>query len=121
MVVPVPTRAGAARRRGYDPVRMLALAAARGHGRAASRARVVPALHHRRRVADQAGLDQRHRRANLAGALTVRPRTAQALSGSAVIVVDDVVTTGATLAEASRALRAAGADVVGAAVLTERP
>jgi predicted amidophosphoribosyltransferase len=78
----------------------------------------VQALEHRRRVADQAGLTAADRTANLTGALQARLD----LHGVQVIVVDDVVTTGATLAEAARALRAAGAEVPAAAVIaaTER-
>ena len=49
------------------------------------------------------------RRTNLRGALAVRPRAARLVRGAVVVVVDDVVTTGATLGEASRALRRAGA------------
>ena len=66
-----------------------------------------------RRVADQSGLDAAGRSANLAGAL----RASSDLSGVPVVVVDDVVTTGATLVEAARALRDAGALVRGAAVV----
>jgi predicted amidophosphoribosyltransferase len=73
----------------------------------------VAALEHRRRVADQAGLSAADRAANLSGALQARFD----LRGLRVIVVDDVVTTGATLAEAARALRAAGAEVTAAAVI----
>lgn len=73
----------------------------------------VQALQHRRRVADQAGLNASDRAANLAGALQARFD----LRGQRVIVVDDVITTGATLAEAARALRAAGAEVPAAAVI----
>jgi predicted amidophosphoribosyltransferase len=78
----------------------------------------VQALQHRRRVADQAGLTATARSANLTGALRARLD----LRGVRVIVVDDVVTTGATLTEAARALRAAGAEVPAAAVIaaTER-
>jgi predicted amidophosphoribosyltransferase len=76
------------------------------------------ALQHRRRVADQAGLTATARSTNLTGALQARLD----LRGVRVIVVDDVVTTGATLTEAARALRDAGAEVPAAAVIatTER-
>lgn len=70
-------------------------------------------LDHRRRVADQAGLSAAERAANLSGALRARFD----LRGLRLIVVDDVMTTGATLAEAARALRSAGAEVPAAAVI----
>ncbi|MGI5232974.1 phosphoribosyltransferase family protein [Actinoallomurus sp. CA-142502] len=73
----------------------------------------VRALRHRRRVADQAGLSAMDRALNLTGAMESRLD----LGGRRVIVVDDVITTGATLAEAARALRAAGADVRASAVI----
>ena len=53
---------------------------------------------------DQAGLDARARRANLAGAMRADTRRRRGIA----VVVDDVVTTGATLAEASRALSIVG-------------
>jgi predicted amidophosphoribosyltransferase len=70
-------------------------------------------LRPRRAVADQAGLGSAGRAANLQGALVaVRP-----LAGRAVVIVDDLVTTGATLADAARALLVAGASVHGAATV----
>jgi predicted amidophosphoribosyltransferase len=116
-LVPVPSTRAATVRRGQDPMlRMARVAAARlrASGRAAA---VLPALTHRRRVADQAGLGRRSRAENLAGALAVRASSARLLGERPVVLVDDVVTSGATLAEAARALRAAGNAPVGAAVL----
>ncbi|EPH39272.1 hypothetical protein STRAU_7625 [Streptomyces aurantiacus JA 4570] len=96
--------------RGHDPVRRIALAAAgqlRGAGVPVS---VLCALRQRRAVADQAGLNSRQRQArqrqaNLAGALEVVAGAGRLLrEAGKVVVVDDLMTTGASLAEASRAL-----------------
>jgi ComF family protein len=115
LVVPVPSARAAVRRRGHDPAHRLAAAAVAALRAGGVPARRVAALTHTRRVADQAGLATAGRAANLAGALRVaRP---DEVTGRRVIVVDDVVTTGATLAEAARALRAAGAEVPAAAVV----
>ena len=76
--------------------------------------RVLPLLRPSRRVGDQSGLDAAARAANLSGAFEV---CRQVPRGTCVVVVDDVVTTGATLAEARRALTAAGIRVHGAATV----
>jgi predicted amidophosphoribosyltransferase len=75
--------------------------------------RPVSALRHVRRVRDQGELGAADRRRNLRGALAIRPAVQRALAGRACVVVDDVVTTGTTAAEAARALTEAGARVVG--------
>jgi predicted amidophosphoribosyltransferase len=74
-------------------------------------------LTHVRRVQDQAGLDAAGRAANLRGALAVRPARVPSVRGRAVLLVDDVMTTGATLASGAAAIRAAGAHPFGVAVV----
>jgi predicted amidophosphoribosyltransferase len=78
----------------------------------------IQALRHVRRVQDQGGLGASGRRANLRGALEVRSDAVDRVVGRECVVVDDVVTTGTTAAEAARALTSAGARVVGACFLS---
>ncbi|MFI1362695.1 ComF family protein [Streptomyces griseochromogenes] len=107
LLVPVPSARWAVRARGHDPVRRMALAAAGELRRTGTPARVAAVLRQRRAVADQSGLDARRRLANLAGALEVTAGGARLLTGGRVVLVDDLITTGASLAEAARALREA--------------
>jgi ComF family protein len=109
VIVPVPTSAAAFRRRGYRVPDLIARRA---------NLQVVPLLRVGRRTADQRGLGREARQGNVAGAFTVRGAPP---SGHGVVVVDDVVTTGATLAEAARVLRAAGITVVGCAAAAATP
>jgi predicted amidophosphoribosyltransferase len=115
LLVPVPSRSGVRRARGHDPVARMSAAAAAALRADGIHALAVPLLRHARTVADQAGLTASQRAANLAGALTVRPGVSAV--GAALVLVDDVLTTGATLAEAARALRASGRTVAGAVVV----
>jgi predicted amidophosphoribosyltransferase len=120
LLVPVPTTRAARRRRGGDLMADLTRRAA-GHCRSnwiGPPPRVVPALGHSRRVRDQGELGAVERRSNLRGALETRRKSAALVAGRPCVVVDDVVTTGTTAAEAARALTAAGARVVGACFLS---
>lgn len=106
-VVPAPTRHSAARRRGGDPVARLARAAVARHPEIV----VVPALRLKARTRDSVGLGIAARERNITGRVALHgppPRTE-------VMVVDDIVTTGATARESVRILHAAGVRV--AAVL----
>jgi predicted amidophosphoribosyltransferase len=105
-VVPAPTRRSAARRRGGDPVTRIALAATSG-GRDAA---VVQALRMKALVRDSVGLSGPARQRNVAGRVALKGSAT--VWGTDVLVVDDIVTTGATAAEAVRVLQTSGARVV---------
>lgn len=103
-LVPVPSAPSVVRRRGHDPLLRLTRYAAdelRSRGRPATVVRLLYAV---RRASDQTGLDAAARRANLSEAFRARPLDCP----GGVVVVDDVVTTGATAREAQRALEAVG-------------
>ena len=113
-VVPVPLHPRRLRERGFNPSALLARCVARERG-----GRFDAGLLERvRDTPSQTGLDRRARRANVRGAYRVR---AGARSPSVVWLVDDVVTTGSTLAEAARALRRAGAREVVAICIARTP
>lgn len=120
VLVPVPSRPRAVRQRGHDPtfamVRAAAAALRRDHDVVTARLlRVRPGL------VDQAGLDAAARAANLAGSMAVSAdvvrRLARRRPRAHVVVCDDVLTTGATLREAQRALEAVGLPVLAAAAV----
>lgn len=114
LLVPVPSNPATVRERGLDTTAELAEQAARWLRRQGLDVRAGSQLRHRRRVADQAELGAAQRWRNLSGALSARP-----LRGAdrGWVVVDDVVTTGASVAEAARASAAAGAEVLFGAVV----
>jgi predicted amidophosphoribosyltransferase len=112
-LVPVPSHPSVVRGRGHDPLLRLTREAAGVLRRRGVRARVVRALALTGRPRDQAGLGYAAREANLRG----RFRAVRRGEGRPVVLVDDVVTTGATLREAQRALEHAGFTVRGAATV----
>ena len=120
-LVPVPTSWSARWRRGDDLVRSLTDAAAQRLQASGCSATVRTVLTHARRTADQSGLGAQDRAGNLAGAFVLRRDAASPAAGSPVVVVDDVVTTGATIAEATRALHVGGWQVTGAATVAATP
>jgi predicted amidophosphoribosyltransferase len=114
VLVPVAPSPGSVRRRDADHVRELAHRAARSLARAGIGASVVSGLVPSGRRSDQVGLGRAARAANLN--CTMRA-TSRVIGARSLVVVDDIVTTGSTVAEAVRALRAAGVDPLGAAVV----
>jgi predicted amidophosphoribosyltransferase len=109
-VVPAPTRGSAARRRGGDPVAKVATIATQHHPAVI----VVPALRMKALVRDSVGLDSGNRERNVAGRVVLRARPPR---NTDVLLVDDIVTTGATAAESVRTLQTSGAHVVGVLTL----
>ena len=107
VLVPVPSSRAAFRRRGYRVVELVARRA---------ELRCMRLLVPSRRTADQRELGREERRRNVRNSLRAR-----GAAGLRVIVLDDVVTTGATLQEAFRALREGGAIVLGAATIAATP
>lgn len=108
LVVPVPSSPTAIRRRGFEPLVLISRAA---------RLPVTHGLRLTRRVQDQTELSAIDRRRNVNGSMAALP----VARGREVVLLDDVVTTGATLAEAARAVTAAGGKVLFAATITSTP
>ena len=103
VLVPAPTRTRSARARGGDPVEQVCRATG---------TQVAPALRLDPRTADQSGLDEAGRRANLAGRVQI-----SGVPAGQVVLVDDVVTTGATLQASAAILLSRGADVAACVAL----
>ncbi len=112
-VVPVPGDRSRLRRRGVDHALIVAAAVATALG---PRAVLRPGLRRVRRTRPQARLSDAERRANLHGAIAWR---SGALNGTTVLLVDDVLTTGATARACRAALTAAGAGRVVVAVAAQ--
>jgi predicted amidophosphoribosyltransferase len=107
----IPTTRAAWRQRGFHPSAMML-----------ARARIlVPPLWHAlrltRQTRDQVGLTAESRSQNRSGSLVASAR----LRGRRCLIVDDIVTSGATIAEAARAIGAVGGEVTGAVAVARTP
>ncbi len=117
VIVPVPLRRDRVRSRGYTQADLLAASVARGAALPVRRdllARV-------RDTAAQARLTASERRRNVVGAFGLRPGAAPALTGRTVLLLDDVVTTGATVQAAASALREARPTAIYALAVARPP
>lgn len=108
LVVPVPLHATRLWRRGFNQSALIAAVVAQRIGQPF----VVDALHRRRRTRSLGGLDRRQRADVLRGAIVARPAGIERLKGAQVLLVDDVMTSGATVDACIAALRKAGARTV---------
>ncbi|WP_211374083.1 ComF family protein [Cellulomonas fimi] len=121
LVVPAPSSAAARRRRGDDLVVRLARAAVAACAEQGVPARVAPVLAQRWGVRDQVGLGARARGRNVGDRVRWRTGATRPGAGQWALLVDDVLTTGATLAACERLVTGSGALVVGAMTLAVTP
>ena len=123
-LVPVPTSRAQVRRRGADPVRLLVARATDDLRAVGVDAVLLPALRRVRATRDQAGLDAVERRANVTGAFAAHRSLVSRcvrMGIEEVVVVDDVLTTGASAREAVRALAEAGVRTSAVVVVAHTP
>lgn len=105
VLVPVPLHWWRLFGRRYNQASLLALALGRETGKQVC----VDALCRTRRTPSQGAMNRADRRKNVAGAIAVSLRRAGAVKGRRVLLIDDVLTTGATVDECARALLKVGA------------
>lgn len=119
-LVPAPSRKSAARARDGDPVLTMARAAAARLAESGRSAGVASCLYLARRTKDSVGLDGAGRADNLAGAVRFDRRMAPPV-GTAAVLIDDVLTSGATALTSYQALQACGVPLTGMLVLAAVP
>jgi ComF family protein len=122
VVVPVPLSRRRLAARGYNQALLLARGLRRAlRAESGERARIAEALVRTREARPQAGLKRSERLANPAGSYGPARGAARALEGRDAVLVDDVLTTGATARECARILKASGAREVIALVVARTP
>ncbi len=108
MIIPMPLHAARLRERGYDQAALL--------GACAASVLHIPLrtdiLRRQRHTRRQSGLPAKDRWTNIQGAFTINPVLTADIVGREIILVDDVLTTGATASEAAKTLKDAGASRV---------
>ncbi|HXX61323.1 MAG TPA: phosphoribosyltransferase family protein [Candidatus Sulfotelmatobacter sp.] len=112
VLVPVPLHRQRLHDRGYDQAQLLALAAAARLGLP-----VLPAVRRGEATSAQHALGRGARATNVGHAFVLAPEAAASIEGRWVVVVDDILTTGATVGACASVLRAAGARAVSALVV----
>lgn len=111
LMVPVPLSSTRLRERGYNQARLLG----EGMAREFSVPLSVNNLIRRRHTQQQTLLDEKERWTNIEGAFTIKH--SEALAHKNILIIDDLLTTGATASEAARVLKEAGAGTVGVLAL----
>ncbi len=111
LLVPIPSHRATIRARGRDHGLLLARAVSQNFG---SEVDVAPLLRVIRPVADQTGLNPSQRAANLAGAFSADSQLIRRKGRAAIVMVDDVITSGTSFREGARALTSVGCPPVAA-------
>ena len=114
VLIPIPLSKERLALRGFNQSLMLAQQLSRHQTQSQTLLRL-------KNTAPQSSLKRSQRLTNLTGAFAVSPLKAAQLRGKNILLIDDVVTSGATLNFAARVLKQAGANHVGALVLAKTP
>lgn len=117
LIAPVPLHWFRLFTRRYNQAALLAHGLGRHLGRHSTASVVPDLLERRRRTRPQGRLSASARRRNVAGAFAVKPGHASLIEGRRVLLIDDVLTTGATVSACAKALRRGGAAAVDVLVL----
>lgn len=107
ILIPIPLSPGKLRKRGYNQAEILAKELSKKFN-----LKVVNALERVKETRSQVGLNKEQRRENMKEAFALRKKFETSIKNKNIFLVDDVLTTGATMSEACKALKKAGAGKV---------